>query len=94
MVKFEEALALSLDTEQARRFFIKLHATLMHREKRIRLSEQRLELQCREAIRKQKLAEMRLQSAKASSEQVLVKANLDIQRNSTAAENRRQTLGG
>jgi hypothetical protein len=76
-LKFQQAVELSLDTEQQRGFYLKLHAALMHREKQLQLAERKLDWQCQEALRKQAVAEgqrqLRRQRATARAAQVAAK---------------------
>jgi len=74
MVKSEEALQLPLTSERASLFFLKTHADLMSLEKRIRLAEKRLEFLNKDALRKQKLADLRLESAARRQEENAAKA--------------------
>src|SRR5262249_15358552 len=68
-LKFDEAAQGSLDTDRKQLFFIRRQAELMHREKRLRLAERRLEQKCQEALRVQQLAERRLELRAQRDEQ-------------------------
>jgi hypothetical protein len=76
-LKFQQAVELSLDTDQQRRFYIKTHGNLLHREKQLQLAERKLQWQCEEALRKQAVAEskrqLRGQRATARAAQVAAK---------------------
>lgn len=55
-LKFQQAVQLGLGTAKERRFYLKMHADLMYREKQLQLKERQLEWKCQEALQKHELA--------------------------------------
>jgi hypothetical protein len=68
-LKLDEAMSLSLDTERSRLFFVRHHAELLEKERRLHLQERKLELRCQEALQKEAQAEARLERARRHNEE-------------------------
>jgi len=63
MIRFQQALQLPFDSERAKLFFIKRHADLLYRERRLGLAERRVVAQSEQALRKEKIAQARQEIA-------------------------------
>jgi hypothetical protein len=66
-LKFDEAVALPLNTDREKMFFMKLYVDLQLRESRLDHAERQLERRCAEARAKLELAKMRQESARQRS---------------------------